>query len=116
MLSRTKEGDVHLPVEMGPASQTVGLSIERQRESGVRGSTGLLTPSFHTLSTQRAQLRSPSPHQLAPVIPHFLLNATPSALSLLTSQHPLRGNVLLVPLAPELRGRSPQEPRGWLVP
>lgn len=44
------------------------------------------------LSTQRAQLRSPSPRQLAPMIPHFLLNATPSALSLLTSQHPLWGN------------------------
>lgn len=26
------------------------------------------------------------------MIPHFLLNATPLALSLLTSQHPLRGN------------------------
>lgn len=50
------------------------------------------TPPPTALSAQRAQLRSPSPHQLAPVIPHFLLNATPLALSLLTSQHPLRGN------------------------
>lgn len=97
---------MHLPVEMRPASQTVGLSVERQRERGVRGSTGnwgVPSPPFFsrvshpilsppTLSTQRAQLRSPSPHQLAPVIPHFLLNATPLALSLLTSQHPLQGN------------------------
>lgn len=40
MLSGTKEGDVHLPVEMCPASQTVGLSMERQREREVRGNTG----------------------------------------------------------------------------
>lgn len=51
-----------------------------------------ILPPPPALSTQQAQLRSPSPHQLAPVIPHFLLNATPSALSLLTSQHPLWGN------------------------
>lgn len=38
--SGTKEGVVHLPVEMRPAPQTAGLSIERQRERGVRGSTG----------------------------------------------------------------------------
>lgn len=39
-LSGTKEGVVHLPVEMRPAPQTAGLSVERQRERGVRGSTG----------------------------------------------------------------------------
>lgn len=40
MLSWTKEGDVHLPVEMRPAPQTAGLYVERQRERGVSGSTG----------------------------------------------------------------------------
>lgn len=40
MLSGTKEGVVHLPVEMCPAPQTAGLSVERQREREVRGSTG----------------------------------------------------------------------------
>lgn len=98
-----------------PLRQRFCLWRDRGRERGVRGSTGnwgvpsppfffsrvshptlspCLSPSTSppTLSTQRAQLCSPSPHQLAPVIPHFLLNATPSALSLLTSQQPLQGN------------------------
>lgn len=103
---------MHLPVERSPASPTAGAAPTRDRARGA-GSEGtqvieVSPPSLHpsarsppptsssppptALSTQRAQLRSPSPHQLAPVIPHFLLNATPPALSLLTSQHPLRGN------------------------
>lgn len=96
-----------------PPLRQLGSSAERQRErEGSEGtqvievSPPLLLffflfffqgfsphrPPPRPIHTQRAQLRSPSPHQLAPVIPHFLLNATPLALSLLTSQHPLRGN------------------------
>lgn len=111
MVSWTKEGDVHLPVETWPASQT---AVERQRgRVGVRGSTGnwgVPSPPFYSRVSHPtlSPCRTPSPrlHPICtagtimlpstlpagPMIPHFLLNATPSALSILTSQHPLQGN------------------------